>query len=168
MNLIRISMLAATVVMTGCAHVQFDNYMDEKQPMTFTYEYSVTGSKLDLWRKGRDFFNSTYVDHRTVIKTTDENAATLTGRGLADWTLGAGSRYQSTCSTAYQIQFAAANNKARVIFEITKGNAPESRCQGWPVPSQNGYIEIRKQFHDLHVALGTALRQEAFSTFQAQ
>ena len=164
----QLAMLAIVMLLNGCAQVKFDSPMDAAQPKTFTYEYSIPGTKLDLWRKGRDFFASTYVDSRTVIKVADEHAGTLTGRGLSIWVLGATTRYPSTCASAYHIRFATANNKARLQFEIINGNPPESRCHGWPLPSADGYLGMRKQFHDLHIALGNALKQENFSTFSAE
>jgi hypothetical protein len=141
----------------GCAGIQpiKDNVQKE-----FTYDYVVDGkTKSELWKNARNYFAAVYGDFTQVARVMDENEGTIIGKGLAPWYL-----LGNKCGHEYHIRFMAKDGKARLQLELIPGVPPLSDCTGYPLPSEDGYQEIIKQFKEISLELEKALKGESKST----
>ncbi len=132
----------------------------------FTYDYQITNtSKNELWKRARDYFAGAYGDSRSVFRVMDEKDGTIIGKGTSSWLLGGASNpYSTTCYSDYHIRFAAKDNKARLQLEIINSVPATSSCKGWPLPSKQGYADMRQSFNAINQNLKNALEGKGSSS----
>ncbi len=134
-------------------------YADRNSQTKFNYDYKAPGkTKNELWTSARNYLAHAYGDSRSVFSVSDESDGILIGKGITNWNAGG---YPSvSCSSQYNIKFAAKDGKARLQLELLEGIAPGSKCQ-WAWPSKRGYNEIVNDFNSIGSGLGEALNGQS-------
>ena len=122
------------------------------QNSQFQFDYSISEKNQDeLWTAARNYFATTYKDLNAVMEVQDKSSGLFIGKGATTWGL-----VGNVCSTYHSIRFKAKDGKARLRLEIVEEASPA--CKGWPVPSEEGLIEITKDLKEIGKGLDSALK----------
>ena len=150
------------LTLTACSAV---TPMDESAPTTFTYDYKkLDASKSELFNRARNFLATNYGDTNEVLRVVDESEGIIIGRGSSPWNI-----MTNRCNTTHNVKFAAKENRARLQFELVSGAPAYSDCQGWAMPTEQGYKKIKADFDNFSERLEQALKGQgvdsSFSDF---
>ncbi len=155
------------ISLSGCVSMLTEpsQMMPKEAQRRFTFDYRVDGvTKSELWRRARDYFAGAFGDSRSVFRVMDEKDGTLIGKGTSSsWLYTIGSVFL-LCESAYSIRFAAKDNKARLQMEIIDGAPPTSKCQGLPLPTIEGYEQMKLSFMGASKDLKEALEGKGASS----
>ncbi|RUO58520.1 hypothetical protein CWE25_02435 [Idiomarina fontislapidosi] len=130
--------------------------MDESNPTKFTYDYKdLNATKDEIFSRARNFLATNYGDTNEVLRVVDAKEGIIIGRGSSPWYI-----MTNSCSTEHNVKFAAKDNKARLQFELIQGAPAYSGCQGWAMPTEQGYQTIKSDFNAFSERLEQALKGE--------
>ncbi|SFR57602.1 protein of unknown function [Marinobacter daqiaonensis] len=156
--MIRLTILTSLAFMlSACAGMmQEEKSLEEVEQQTFTYDYQVAGAdRQELWRRARNYFDATLDDRQSEFEIENQEAGTLTGRGLASWRIA-----REYCSAEYHIRFQSQDEAARLELQLIEDITPFRECSGFGWPSKDAEDVIVSHFNDLSAGLEEALRED--------
>lgn len=144
-------LLPFVVMLTGC--LKYATLTPKNSQ--FQFDYSVPEKSQDeIWTSARNYFATTYKDLNAVMEVQDKSNGIFIGKGTTTWTL-----MGNSCPTYHSIRFKAKDGKARLRLEVIE-EAP-IQCRGWPVPSEEGLIQVADSLKQIGKNLDKALKSSA-------
>jgi hypothetical protein len=150
--------LIVSLGLVGCAGME-PMPLTSKQ-LNFQYDYRVEGvKKVELWKRARNHITKIYGDSKSVVRVSDKKEGVILGKGLVRWTFDAlGSL---NCYNSYDLRFKAKDGKARMQIELLNRVPALSECKGFPLPHEDGYNQIKRNFKALNLGMKEALNKKS-------